>query len=109
MFDDAAPNEHPTRGWNRASIAFWSRTPYRPRLTESDREIPKGRGLGMLAMCAATGSLLSVSLIWFLLLLVSLYEPIPGTIYGGTIAGVAALLTLVLYVISARRGRDFSG
>jgi len=106
--DNVAPNEHPTKGWNRASITFWSRKPYRPRLTESDREIPKGRGPGMLAMCAATGSLLSLSLIWSLLLLVSLYEPIPGTIYGGTIAGVAVLLTLVLYVISARRGRELS-
>jgi len=110
LFEDhVLPNEHPTKGWNRASLIFWSRKAYRPRLTASDREVPKGRGPRMLAMCAATGSLLSVSLVWFLLFAVSLYEPIPGAVYGGTIAGVAVVLTFVLYVISARRGRDFSG
>jgi hypothetical protein len=106
--DNVAPNEHPTKGWNRASITFWSRKPYRPRQTESDREIPKGRGLGMLAWCAAAGSLLSLSLVWFVLLLVSLYSSIPGLVFGGTIAAAAVLLTLLLYGISARRGRELS-
>ena len=110
MFEDhVLPNEHPTKGWNRASLIFWSRKAYRPRLTASDREIPKGSGPRMLAICAAAGSLLSVSLIWFLLFVVSLYEPLSGTVYGGTIVGVAVVLTFVLYVISARRGRDFPG
>jgi len=108
LSDEVAANEHPTKGWNRASITFWSRQPYRPRLTEADREIPKGRGPRMLAMCAVTGTLLSISFIWFLLFVVNLYEPIPGPVYGGTIVGVAVVFTLVLYVISARRGREFS-
>jgi hypothetical protein len=106
--EHALPNEHPTKGWNRASITFWSRKPYRPRLAASDCEVPKGRGPRMLGMCAAAGSLLSLSIIWFLLLVVDFYEPIPGPVFGGTIGGAAVLLTLVLYVISARRGREFS-
>ena len=109
MFDEhVAPNEHPTKGWNRASITFWSRKPYRPKLTEADREIPKGRGPRMLGMCAATGRLLSLSLIWFVLVLVSMYDPVPAPVFGGTLVGAAVLLTALLYVISARRGREFS-
>jgi hypothetical protein len=109
VFDEQLlPQEHPTKGWNRVSITFWSRKPYRPRLTAADREIPKGRGPRMLAQCAVTGSLLSLSLVWFVLLVVSLYTSLSGAVYGGTLAGAAVVLTLVLYVISARRGREFS-
>jgi hypothetical protein len=109
VFDEyVSPDEHPTKGWNRASIAFWSRKPYRPRLTAKDREVPKGSGPGMLALCAATGGLLSLSLAWFLLFLVNLYDPIPGELRLEIIAVSAVVLTLVLYVISARRGREFS-
>jgi hypothetical protein len=106
--EHALPNEHPTKGWNRASIIYWSRKPYRPRLTAKDREIPKGRGLGMLAICAVTGSLLALTLIWFVLLVVNLYTPLPGPVYGGALAGAALVLTLTLYLISAWRGREFS-
>jgi hypothetical protein len=107
LFDEA-PNEHPTRGWNRASLAFWSRKPYRPRLTAEDREIPNGRGPRMLALCAATGGLLSLSLLWFVFFLVSMYDPVPGGLRLVVIAGVAVVLTLVLYAVSARRGREYS-
>lgn len=103
MFDDLAPNEHPTKGWNRASITFWSRRPYRPRLTAKDRELPAGRGMKVFAQSALAGGLLSVSLVWFLLFVVNMYEPVPGALVGGVIGGAAAALTVLMYAIAATR------
>ena len=100
------PDEHPNKGWNRASLTYWSRKPYRPRLTEKDRQIPRGSGPRMLAQCAAAGSLLSLTFLWFLLFLVSLYDPLPGELRAGVIAGMAVVLTFGLYALSAYRGRE---
>jgi hypothetical protein len=108
MDEHVDPNEHPNKGWNRASITYWSRRPYRPRLTAKDREIPKGSGPGMLALCAVTGSLLSLTFFWFLLFVVSLYDPLSGELSAGVIAGMAVVLTLGLYALSAYRGREAS-
>lgn len=104
MFEtDVLPNEHPTKGWNRASIIFWSRKPYRPRLTAEDREPTKGSGPGMLGMCVAAASLASVTLVWFVLFVVNMYRPLPGELSGAIMGGFAVTLTAFMYAVAARR------
>jgi hypothetical protein len=109
MFDEhVLPNEHPTKGWNRASLIFWSRKPYRPKLTDEDRVVPRGGGPEMLATCAAAGTLIAVSLVWFVLLLVRMYSPLTGEASGEIVAAAAVGFTAFLYAVAALRGRALS-
>jgi hypothetical protein len=49
------------RGWNQASIVFWSRKPYRPNIKAEDFQLPSGVGsLRMLVMCAFMATSLTV-------------------------------------------------
>lgn len=103
LFDDhVLPKEHPTKGWNRASIIFWSRKP-RARLTARDVELPVARGLALLAMCAGAAGLVSVTAGWFVLFIVNLYWPLSGGVVGELLAAVAVVLTVLLYAIAAHR------
>lgn len=104
LFEEhVVPSDPPNKGWNRASIIFWSRKPYRPRLTDEDREPTRGRGAGMLAICGVAGSLVSVSLVWFVLFVVNMYRPLSGPVTGSVLAGSAIALTAFMYAVAARR------
>jgi hypothetical protein len=103
--DELFPGDHPTKGWNRASIIFWSRKPYRPKVTPADRELPRGQGVRMLGLCAVAAASLTVFCLWFPLFVAGLYVPLKGAVYGGILGGVALGLTALMYAFVARRGR----
>ncbi len=105
--DDTFPREHPNRGWNRASIVFWSRKPYRPNIKAEDVELPRGEGhVRTLGMCAAMGTLLTVICLWFPLFVAGLYVPLDGPLYAAIVGGVALALTALTYVLAIRRERE---
>ena len=107
MFEeDLFPDEHPYKGWNRASIVFWSRKPYRPAVRAEDLLLPSGLGsLRMLRMCVAMGLMMTLLYVWTALLLVNVFVPLSGAVYGGVIAGAAIGLSLLLYVLGVRETR----
>jgi hypothetical protein len=97
--DVAASN----RGWNRASIVFWSRKPYRPAVTREDFHLPRGVGnVRMLAMCALMATCLTVLYLWFPLFVAGLFVPLGGALYGGILGGTALALTALMYVRGVR-------
>jgi hypothetical protein len=105
--DDAFPREHPNKGWNRASIIFWSRKPYRPNIKAEDVALPRGAGqLRTLGTCAAMGTLLTVICLWFPLFVAGLYVPLDGPLYAAIVGGAALALTAFTYVLSIRRERE---
>ena len=110
MLDDRMPGEHPNRGWNRASITFWSRRPYRPRLRPEDRRIPTNLGpVRVLVVSAATAACVTAVLLWPPLFYASLFVHMSGSVFGGVLAGAALALTLVfcgLVARETRRNRD---
>ena len=105
--DDVFPGEHPNKGWNRASILFWSRKPYRPNINAEDVELPRGAGqMRTLGMCAVMGSLLTVMCLWFPLFVAGIYVPLHGPLYAGILGGAALALTAVTYTLATRRERE---
>src|SRR5512133_2875136 len=112
MLDDRLPGEHPNRGWNRDSIMFWSRRPYRPRLRAEDRRLPTHLGpvRVLLASAAAAACVTAVSL-WPPLFLLSLYVHVSASVFGGVLVGAWLALTLVfcgLVARGTRRDRDLA-
>jgi len=62
MLDDRFPGEPANKGWNRASIMFWSRKPYRSRIRREDLTLPKHLdGVRLLASCASGASAMRAS------------------------------------------------
>ena len=91
------------RGWNRASIVFWSRKPYRPDVSRDDFTLPRGaHNVRTLGMCAFMASSLTILYLWFPLFVTGLFVPLRGAVYGGIMGGVALTLTAVMYVRSTR-------
>jgi hypothetical protein len=94
-----------TRGWDRASIAFRSRKPYRPRVGRKDLRLPNEprllRNLWVCSVCAFCATILYVS---FPLLVVRVFVPLPGW-YPALLGGVFVGLTLLLFALSANETR----
>jgi len=106
VFDEGVPGEHPNKGWNRASIQFKSRRPYKPDLKIEDLVMPSGLGtLRMLRSCVVMAGIMTVLYVWIPLWLLITWVPISDLTYALTL-GLAFLAFLsLLYFGGARETR----
>ena len=106
MLDDHLASDPPNRGWNRASIIFWSRRPYRPRISAEDRRLPTDlTSVRLAATCAATAACVAAVCVWPPLFIASVFVRIDGPLFGAVLAGAALLLAVVFYFWVAREPR----
>ena len=91
-----------TRGWDRASIAFRSRSPYVPDINAEDLRLPneagKLRALGICFVCACALTILYVA---FPLMMVGILVPL-GAWYPASLGGALLVLTSLLFLVSTR-------
>ena len=98
MLDDRMAGDPPNRGWNRASIIFWSRKPYRPRIREEDRRLPTElSALRLVATCIVTASCVGSVLLWPPLFIASVFLDLSGALFGAFLGGAVVALTFVFY------------
>ena len=103
MVDEALPREQANRGWNRASIEFWSRKPYRPRIRREDLVLPTHlAGLRLLASCLAPAFCLTAFAVWTPLFFVSIFNGLSMTVFGAIMGCAFVVVTSALYVWVAR-------
>jgi preprotein translocase subunit SecG len=106
MLDDRFPGEPANKGWNRASIMFWSRKPYRSRIRREDLTLPKHLdGVRLLASCASGAAAITAFGVWMPLFFASIYVGVGMTTFAAVMAGAFVTLTVVLYVWVAREKR----
>jgi hypothetical protein len=106
MFDDGMPYEDPYKGWNRASIQFRSRKPYKPNIRAEDLVMPNGLGnLRMFGMCVAMALMMTVLYVWVPLYMVHFFVPMTGVWYSGAVGCAFVGLTALLYFGGARETR----
>jgi len=106
MFEDRLAGEPPNKGWNRASIMFWSRRPYVPRIRPEDRRLPTHLGSARLfAMCVLTGACVTAAFVWPALFFVGIFLGLSGALCGGVLAAALFALTFVFYLWVARETR----
>lgn len=102
----------PYEGWNRASIGFRSRKPYKPAIRAEDLLMPSGFGnLRMLGMCAVMAVAMTLLYVWTPLWLLNFFVPHSGAWYGGVLGGTVVVLTPVLYFLAThetRRDRELA-
>jgi hypothetical protein len=107
MADEALPREQANRGWNRASIEFWSRKPYRPRIRREDLVLPTHlAGLRLLASCVAPAFCITLFAVWTPLFFVSIFNGLSMTAFVAIMVGAFLAVTCLLYVWVARAARD---
>ena len=105
-FDEGAPGEDPSYGWNRASIQFRSRRPYTPVVKADDLLMPNGLGnVKMLATCAGMGAIMTVLYAWIPLIFLNVFVPLSGVTYGAAFGGALVGITLFLYLAGTRETR----
>jgi hypothetical protein len=104
--EDFLPDQDPYKGWNRASIMFWSRKPYRPNVRAEDLILPSGRGnLRMFGMSAAMALIITLLYVWTPLFFLNVWIPLSGAVYGGVLGGAVVALTSFMYFVGARETR----
>jgi hypothetical protein len=106
MFDDGMPGEDPNKGWNRASIQYKSRRPYKPSVKAEDLLVPSGFGnLRMFGMCAAMAAIMTVLYIWIPLFFLNVFVPVGAVTYAASLGGAILGFTLFLYAAGTRETR----
>jgi hypothetical protein len=104
--EDFLPEQDPYKGWNRASIMYLSRKPYRPNIRTEDLLLPSGRGnLRMFGMSAAMALMMTLLYVWTPLFFLNVWVPLSGAIYGGVLGGAIVTLTSCIYFFGARETR----
>jgi hypothetical protein len=103
MVEERLPSDPANRGWNRASIVFWSRKPYRPRIRREDLVLPTHlAGLRLLASCLAPAALLTAFAVWTPLFFLSIFTGLSMTAFMAALAGAFVAVTCALYTWVAR-------
>jgi hypothetical protein len=106
MFEEGQPGEHPNYGWNRASVQYRSRRPYRPAVKAEDLVMPNGLGnLRMLSTCLAMAGIMTLLYVWIPLIFLNVFVPISGVTYAAVMGGWLLGLTTFLYVAGTRETR----
>ena len=91
MVEERLPVESAHRGWNRASIVFWSRKPYTPRVRREDLVLPTHlEGLRLVASCLAPAFCLTA------------FTGLSMTAFVAIMAGAFVAATCALYVWVSR-------
>ena len=106
MFDEGMPGEDPNNGWNRASVQYRSRRPYRPAVKVDDLIMPNGLGnLRMLGTCVAMAGIMTLLYVWIPLIFLNCFVPFGGMTYVAALGGTLLGLTTFLYVAGTRETR----
>jgi hypothetical protein len=106
MLEDRLPGEHPNKGWNRASIMFWSRRPYVPRMRPEDRRLPSNLGGARLfGTCVLAAACVTAACVWPPLFFASIFLGLSGQLCGGVLVAALVGLTFVFYFWVARETR----
>jgi hypothetical protein len=104
---------HDHRGWNRASIRFWSRSDPGPPIRSDDLLLPSGLGnLRMLKSCVGMAVMATILYVWFPLMLIEFFLTIAGALVVAILLGALFSITLGLYVwgaIETQRDRELAG
>jgi hypothetical protein len=102
-FDEGVPGERPNAGWNRASLQYRSRKPYKPAVTVEDLLMPSGFGsFHMMKLCLGMALMMTLLYVWIPLTVLSVFIPLGGPVYAGILGGAALALALSLYLFGAR-------
>lgn len=89
-----------TRAWDRASIAYKSRAPYHPSVTQDDLLLPNEAGtLKSLGLCVATAFCMTILYVSIPLFLLNIFVPM-GAWFGAVVVGSFPVLTVILFVVS---------
>lgn len=100
------PNEPPNRGWNRASLTYWSRKPYRPRVRREDLALPKHLdGLRLVASSLAAAAALTAFFVWMPLFFFTIFAGLGRTAFEAIIGTAYAAIACLLYVLVVRAKR----
>jgi hypothetical protein len=97
------------KGWNRISIIFWSRQPYRPNVSADDFRLPSGGfTLRTLATCLLCGVAITLGYIWFVLFFVSILAGLElGPWFFAIMGGSPFVIGTILFVLArGRRNRE---
>jgi hypothetical protein len=106
MFDEGLPGENPNYGWNRASIQYRSRRPYKSSVKAEDLLMPNGLGtFQMLWTCFLMAGMITLMYVWIPLIFVNVWVPFGGTTYAAAVGGILLALTLFLYMAGTRETR----
>jgi len=105
--DPGSPDASRNKGWNRISIIFWSRQPYRPNVSRDDFRLPTGGfTLRTLATCLVCGLAITVGYVWFVLFFVTILGGIDLGRWFLLIMAVSPLLIgAVLFTLTTTRPR----
>src|SRR5215210_9420227 len=107
MLEDRLPGEHPNKGWNRASIMFWSRRPYVPRIRPDDRPLPTNLGPARLfGTCVLAAACVTAAGVWPPLFFASIFVGVSGALCAGLLAGALFALTFAFYFWVAQESRS---
>jgi hypothetical protein len=105
-FDEGVPGEDPNSGWNRASIQYRSRRPYKPDLKTEDLIMPNGLGtVRMLRTCVLMAGAMTALYVWIPLIFLNTFVPISGLTYALTLGLAVLSITLFLYFAGSRETR----
>jgi hypothetical protein len=104
---------HDHKGWNRASIRFWSRSDPGPPVRPEDLLLPSGLGnLRMLGSCAAMAGIATILYVWVPAMLVNVFVAIGGRLMLIILLGAFVTLTLGLFfwgTVETHRDRELAG
>jgi hypothetical protein len=104
---------HDHKGWNRASIRFWSRSDHGPALRPEDLLLPSGLGNArLLKSCATMGLVATILYVWVPLMLAEFFVSIAGSLFVAILAAAFLAFTVGLYAwatIETQRDRELAG
>ena len=110
MLEDRLPGEPANKGWTRASIMFWSRRPYVPRIRPDDRRLPTHLGGARLfATCVLAAACVTAAGVWPPLFFASIFLGVSGALCAGLLAAALFALTAAFYFWVARETRAAVG
>jgi hypothetical protein len=95
-----------TRGWDRASIAFKSRGPYRPEINQEDLLLPNEAGaLKTLGICLVSAFAMTILYVSIPLFMLGIFVPL-GAWFGVVLLVSFPALTAILFVFSTYETRQ---
>lgn len=93
--------------WDRASVAYRSRKPYRPDISQQDLLLPNQAGLARTVLiCTTCAICITLLYVGIPLYMVSLFVPM-GTWFIGSLAVVCIVFAVSLTFFSLREDRMF--
>ena len=94
------------RLWDRASIAYKSRRPYHPAVSQNDLLLPNEAGkLKSLGLCVATAFCMTILYVSIPLFLLNMFVPL-GAWFGAVVVGSFPVLSVILFVFSNYESRQ---